>query len=479
MTLLLLILGMLVLLAIRVPVAHAMLLPCLLYTLFSADITLGVAIQRVVAGINSFPLLAVPLFIMTGYLANAAGFADRLFRLLARLLKGLPGRLAYVNVGSSVMFSWMSGAAIADAAGLGAVLVPAMRKEGYDEGFSLGLTGASSMIGPLMPPSIPAIIYAVTAGVSVGGLFFAGVVPAVMLAAMLCLHVFLHTRRHPPRESSGPFVADNSHTADNTDGTDNTDTEDNRETGGDTAAGDDGDIAGHAKQGVVRAERATDGRPGVAREILSTAPILFTPVIILGGILGGVFTPTEAAAAAVMYLLFLGACYRTLHRSMLWQVLLRTSATTGAILLIVASASLFGWIVAREQGPQLVAETLSGQIERPMAFLLTINLFLLVVGMLLEPTAALLICVPVLLPVATQFGVDPLHLGVVMILNLVIGLITPPVGLVLYVLSSVTGADSRAVMRGIVPFLIPLLVTLVAVSLIPELSLWLPRRLGL
>ncbi|TWU39275.1 TRAP transporter large permease [Novipirellula artificiosorum] len=434
MTLLLLVLGMLGLMAVRVPVAHAMLLPCLLYTAISPDITMGVALQRMVAGINSFPLLAVPLFIMTGYLANAAGLSQRLFDLLARLLRHLPGRLAYVNVGCSVMFSWMSGAAIADAAGLGAVLVPAMRKEGYDEGFSLGLTGASSMIGPIMPPSIPAIIFAVTAGVSVGGLFFAGVIPALILATSLCLHVFLHVRRHP-------LAAD--------------------------------------RVEIANAESERIEASGTGRAVAAAIPVLLTPVIILGGILGGVFTPTEAAAAAVMYMMVLGGCYRSLSWKALSNVFLRTSATTGTILLIVASASLFGWIIAREQGPQMVAESLLAVTDNPIVFLLLVNAFLLLVGMLLEPTAALLICVPVLLPVAIQFGIDPLHLGIVMILNLVIGLITPPVGLVLYVLSSVTGSSMPVIMRGIAPFLVPLIATLLIVTFVPSISLWLPDWLGM
>jgi len=425
MTLLILLTAMLVLLAIRVPVAHAMLLPCLLYVFFSEDITLGVAVQRTVAGVNSFPLLAVPLFVMTGYLTNAAGLAERLLRMLLCFFGRVPGNLAYVNVSSSVLFSWMSGAAIADAAGLGSVLVPAMRKQGYDARFSIGLTGASSMIGPLMPPSIPAIIYAVTAGVSVGGLFFAGVVPALVLAAALMVHAYLHVRRHPiPKR--GPEV-----------------------------------------------------REHWLWVTLSAAPVLMTPVIILGGILGGVFTPTEAAAAAVMYMLFLGVCYRTLTLATLYKVLLDTCATTGMIMLIVAAASLFGWVIAREQGPQMVADALLQLTSDPYIFLILVNVFLLFVGMLLEPTAALLICVPVLLPVASHFQIDPLHLGIVMILNLVIGLLTPPVGLVLYVLSSVTGINLKMVMQGMIPFLFPLMFTLAVVTFVPTVSLWLPRWLGL
>jgi len=425
MTLGLLILLMLVLLALRVPVAFALLLPCLLYVGLSDDISLGVAQQRMVAGLNSFPLLAVPLFIMTGYLSNTAGLADRLFRFLMSLLGRVPGSLGYVNVGSSLMFSWMSGAAIADAAALGAVLVPAMRKRGYDEHFALGLTAAASMLGPIMPPSIPAIIYAVTASVSVGALFFAGVLPALVLAAVLCVYVFFYVRKHHP------------------------------------AAGE------------------ADERGGVLAATRGALPVLVTPVIILGGILGGVFTPTEAAAAAVMYVMLLGLCYRSLSLHGLYDVLLRTARTTGSIMLIVSAASLFGWVIAREQGPQMLADMLLHITDNPYVFLLLVNVALLVIGMVLEPVAALLITVPVLMPVAVQFGIDPVHLGVVMILNLVIGLLSPPVGLVLYVLSSVTGASVQQVMRGVLPFLLPLAVTLAIVTFVPAVSLWLPQLLGM
>lgn len=425
MTLTLLVVAMLLLLALRVPVACAMLLPCLVYVVVSEDISLGVALQRTVAGLNSFPLLAVPLFMMTGYLSNAAGLADRLFRFLMSLLGRVPGSLGYVNVSSSVMFSWMSGAAIADAAGLGAVLVPAMRKRGYEEGFALGLTGASSMIGPIMPPSIPAIIYAVTAGVSVGGLFFAGVLPALVLAFILCVYVFFYARKHRPGHDQGEEIG------------------------------------------------------SIWETTWAAVPVLFTPVIILGGILGGVFTPTEAAAAAVMYVLFLSLCYRSLTLAGLYDVLVRTAGTTGSIMFVVSAASLFGWVIAREEGPQMVADGLLRVTDNPYVFLLLVNFALLLIGMLLEPVAALLITVPVLLPVAVKFEVDPLHLGIVMILNLVIGLLTPPVGLVLYVLSSVTGVPFHKVVRGMVPFLLPLGITLLIVTFIPGVSLWLPRMLGM
>ena len=419
-----LICGMLVLLFIRVPVAISMLLPCLVYATLSPDITLGVALQRCMAAINSFPLLAVPLFVMTGYLSNAGGLADRLFRLLLCVFGRIPGSLGYVNVISSLLFSWMSGAAIADAAGLGSVFVPAMKKRGYNEGFALGLTGASSLIGPIMPPSIPAIVYAVSAGVSVGALFFAGVLPALALTAILCVFVFIDARRNPLRdEDAGPHIP-------------------------------------------------------LKSAVSSALPVLLTPVIILGGILGGVFTPTEAAAAAVMWVTFLSVCYRSMSFKGFHDVLVKTATTTGSIMLIVSAAGLFGWVIAREQGPQAVTEAMLALTDNPYVFLLLINLALLVTGMLLEPVAGLLITVPVLLPAALEFGIDPLQLGIIMILNLVLGLLTPPVGLVLYVLSSVTGASVQTVIRWTVPFLVPLLITLLLITFVPAFSLWLPSLLA-
>ncbi|MEE2938581.1 MAG: TRAP transporter large permease [Planctomycetota bacterium] len=420
----LLVVAMLVLLFLRVPVAISMLLPCLFYVAWSPDITLGVALQRTVVSVGAFELLAVPLFIMTGYLSNAGGLADRLFRMLLTLFKKIPGNLGFVNVFSSLMFSWMSGAAIADAAGLGSVLVPAMKKRGYDEKFALGLTGASSLIGPIMPPSIPAIVYAVSAGVSVGALFFAGVLPALALTSILCIFVYRDARKNPLREE------------------------------------------------------ATAHDIPVSKAVISALPVLLTPVIILGGILGGIFTPTEAAAAAFMWVFILSICYKSLSFRAFRGVLIKTTTTTGSIMLIVSAAGLFGWVIAREQGPQAVTEAMLQFTDNPIVFLLLINVALLITGMILEPVAGLLITVPVLLPAAIEFGIDPLHLGIVMILNLVLGLLTPPVGLVLYVLSSVTGSSVQTVTRGTIPFLIPLLITLLLITFIPAFSLWLPSLLA-
>ena len=235
--------------------------------------------------------------------------------MLLILFKKVPGTLGFVNVFSSLTFSWMSGAAIADAAGLGSVLVPAMKKRGYDEKFALGLTGASSLIGPIMPPSIPAIVYAVTAGVSVGSLFFAGVLPALVLTLILCVFVYREARKNPLQEEAG------------------------------------------------RPEM-----PPLTGAIMSAFPVLLTPVIILGGILLGIFTPTEAAAAAVMWVLILSLCYRSLSFKALRGVLLKTTTTTGSIMLIVAAAGLFGWVIAREQGPQAVTEAMLQFTINPLSF---------------------------------------------------------------------------------------------------------------
>jgi tripartite ATP-independent transporter DctM subunit len=306
---------------------------------------------------------------------------------------------------------------------LGTVLVPAMKKRGYDEGFALGLTGCSALIGPIMPPSIPAIIFAVSAGVAVDKLFLAGVIPALILAAILCVYVFVHVSWHPlPPSTEMESIS-------------------------------------------------------LGRAFLDALPVLFTPVIILGGILGGVFSPTEAAAFSTLYLLLLSVLYRTLSLKSFVTVLQQTTATTGTIMIIVAAAGLFGWIIAREQGPQAVKDALMYLTTDRLVFLLLLNLFLLVLGTLLEPVAALLIMVPILLPVTKEFGIDPLHLGMVMIFNLVIGLLTPPVGLVLYVLSSVTGAPIQRVIKGTIPFLVPLLIVLLLITYIPGISTWLPEKM--
>ncbi|HEX2132474.1 MAG TPA: TRAP transporter large permease [Actinophytocola sp.] len=416
--------GIIALLALRVPVAFALLGPCLTYVTLNGH-SLGLSTREVVGALDSFPLLAVPLFILVGVLANHAGIADRLFEFALSVFGRVRGSLGYVNIGVSLGFSWMSGSALADAAGLGKVEVPAMLRNGYSKRFSVGITAASSLIGPVMPPSIPAVIYASIAAVSTGALFAASVVPAFLMAAGLAVAVFVWARRQ-----------------------------------------------------TTLTEHPFD------RQRLRTATVrvigpLFTPVVILGGILGGLFTPTEAAAVGAAYVLLLGFAYRAVRVRDLGRILLDTAGTTASITLILGASGLLGWILAREQVPAAVADLMLGATGDQVVFLLLVNVLLIFLGAVLEGTSVLVITVPILLPIAVEFGVDPLHFGVITIINLMIGLLTPPIGAVLYVLSPVTKTPVDEVFRGTAPFLVPLFAVLMLVTFVPSVVTFLPDSLGL
>jgi tripartite ATP-independent transporter DctM subunit len=411
------------LMLIRVPVGLAFIGPSLWWALADGTSS-GFALKTTFDGLNSFPLLAVPLFILVGVMANHLGVADRLYEFCLAALGRVRGNLAYVNVGSAVGFSWMSGSALADVAGLGKLQIPQMVKAGYPFGFAAGLTASSSLISPVMPPSIPAVIYAATATVSTGALFAASVMPAFLMALGLCVYIFLWTTRRPDL-AAVPFE----------------------------------------RQRFIRAAVGAAG------------PVL-TPVILLGGILSGFFTPTEAASVAVLYMLILGLVYRKLRLRVLLRTLRETAVITGGIALILGAAALLGLILTRAQVSQQVAEFLTSVSDNPVVFMILVNVILLVLGSLIDATAVILVTVPVLLPIAVELGIDPIYFGVVMIINLMIGLLTPPVGSVLYITSSVTGRPVDLVFRGVAPFLIPLVAVLVLISVFPEIALWLPRMLG-
>jgi tripartite ATP-independent transporter DctM subunit len=423
MTLVWIVVALLVLLALRVPVAFAILIPCMFYVLVDPALSMGIILQRVTASLNSFPLLAVPLFILVGFIAEASGMADRLIRALLTLFSRIRGSLGYVNVAGSLTFSWMSGSATADAAAMGSVMVPAMKRNGYDPAFATGLTAAGSMIGPIMPPSVGAIIYAVLASVSVGDMFIAGVVPAFVIAAALFVYVWFYARKRSELTT------------------------------------------------------VTLGRREKVSAVLQALPVLVTPVIILGGILGGVFTATEAAAVAAVYLIVVGFATRWMTFERFRHALSETAATTARVMLIATAGGVLGYVLARENAPAQIADALLSVTESQVLFLLIINVLLLVLGTFLEPAPALLITVPVILPVALEYGIDPVHLGIIVVLNLSIGLLTPPVGLVLYVLSNVGDVPMRDVVRGTLPAMVPLVVTLLIVTYIPSLALFLPELL--
>ena len=424
MTIIVLLLVIGALLVLRVPVAFAFLGPGLAYLVLTGQ-SVGLAMRLVTNSTASFPLLAVPLFVLLGAVANHAGIADRLFDFALALLGRVRGGLGYVSIGVSLGFSWMSGSAVADAAALGKVQIPAMVRNGYTRPFGLGVTGAAALIAPVMPPSIPAVIYAGLAAVSTGALFAASVVPALLMALGLCVVVFVLVRRQP-------------------------------------------DIV---RTGFSWSE--------VRRTGLRVVGPLGAPVIILGGILYGLFTPTEAAAVGALYILLLGFAYRTVSVRDLPRIFAETVMTTAAIMLIVSSAALLGYVLARERVPQQLSELLLGMTDDPTVFLVLVAVLMLVLGTVVDPTAVLVLTVPILLPISLRFGVDPIVLGVLVILSLMIGLLTPPVGTVLYVLSSVTKAPVSEVFKGTVPFLVPLLAICVLIILAPSVVTALPEALGL
>jgi tripartite ATP-independent transporter DctM subunit len=408
------------LIAIGAPVAVALALSSLTYVLVQGRVPDIVVMHRMINGVDSFPLLAVPFFILAGNLMNTAGITNRIYDFAKALVGWMRGGLGHVNIGGSVIFAGMSGTAVADAGGLGTIEIKAMKDHGYDLDFAVGVTAASSTIGPIIPPSLPMVIYGVMANASIGQLFAAGFVPGLLMAVALMVMVAWYARmRNYPRDAAFSLVA--------------------------------------LWHGFWRA-----------------LPALMTPAIIIGGMTFGLFTPTEAAVAACVWALLLGLFYRTLDLRRLVRVSFDTIETTAVVLLIVAAASIFAWILTTTRITEQFAALVLGTTEQVWLVLLLINLILLVVGCFLETIAAITILVPVFLPIIEKLGIDPVHFGVVMVLNLMIGLLTPPVGMVLYVLSRVSGLSFERCVTATAPFLVPLLVVLALITFIPWLTLWLP-----
>ena len=382
--------------------------------------------QTMVSGSNSFVLLAIPLFLQTGLLMNALGLTDVIFGFARALVGPIRGGLAHVNVIASIIFSGMTGTAAADAAGLGAIEYRAMRNEGYDEGFSIAVTGSSSIIGPIIPPSVPLIIYGIIAQVSIGTLFIAGLVPGLIMGVGLMILCSVFAYRH----------------------------------------------------GYERGDWWSLGEIG--RTGLRALPALGTPVLIIGGILGGLFTATEAGAVALFYTILIGnVFYEGLSLEEMVDSFEDGMTRTASLTFIVAAASLYGFLIQRAQLPEILAEAVTTVSGDPTVILLLIAGVLFIVGLMLETIAAITILTPVFLPVIEQTAISPIHFGVVMIVTLMIGLLTPPFGVILFVLNAVTGVSLERITRNMVPFYVPLLVTLVLAILFPNIVLWLPRTMGL
>ena len=394
---------------------------CLVYLMANGEILLSVP-QRLTAAANSFPLLAAPFFMLTAMAMNTAGITKRIYDFAECLAGRFRGGLAHVNVIGSVIFAGMSGSAVADAAGLGTIEIKAMTDEGYPLPFAAAVTAASATIGPIIPPSVPLLIYGVLADVSIGRLFVGGFIPGLLMAAALMVMIRWMAHRRGFGAHPAPTFS----------------------------------------EFVTKTRRA----------FLS----LMTPVILFGGMLIGVFTPTEAAFVAAVYALVLGLLvYREIRWRDLPRIFLETVETNAAVLMLVMTASLLGWVLTRAQVPQQLGAWILGTTRDPLVILLMINGFLLIVGCFMEALAAMIVLVPVFLPVIQSVGIDPVHFGLVMVLNLMIGTLTPPVGIVLFVVARVAKLPFEVVTRATAPFLVPLIAVLALITVFPEVVLWLPR----
>jgi tripartite ATP-independent transporter DctM subunit len=406
------------------PVVYAILIPSIGYVLVN-DVPIGLLGQRVTYALDSFPLVAVPIFIFVGNLLNAAGITDRIFRFADTLVGRVPGGLAQVNIFASLVFSGMSGAALADVGGLGRIEIAAMKKRGFTAAFSAAVTGASATVGPIFPPSIPLIVYGAVTTVSIVQLLISGIIPALICVALLMLTTVVLAYR----------------------------------------------------DGLPRAERWPTLRE-IVDSLLPALPALAAPILLIFGMLAGFFTPTEAAAVTAVYVIAISALlYRELTWQHLWTSLLITVRTTSAILIIVAAAALFGWILAVEQVPQDFAQMVLGISKDPLVLLLIANLIFFIAGLFLDSTTATLLIVPVVTPPLVAAGIDPVHLGIVIIFNLMLGLLTPPMGLSLFLLTSIAEVSLKELLKALLPYYLPLLATLAIITFADGLVLWLPSYL--
>jgi tripartite ATP-independent transporter DctM subunit len=420
---LMLTLGLVVFLMMGLPVALALGLSALGATIIGGTpLQFTILSQKMQFALQNYILLAIPLFILAAKLMNTAGISMRIFRFADTLVGFLPGGLGHANILGSLIFSGMSGAAVVDAAGLGQIEHEAMTRSGYPSKFAVACTAASSIIGPIFPPSIPMVVFSFVSGVSVGRLFLGGVVPGLLMTAALMVWVALQAKKHNyPRQPFPTLEA--------------------------------------------------------ARKSFAEAVVpLIAPIILLGGIWTGIFTPTEAAGVASLYALLVGVfVLRELSFRDLVEAFTATARETAVIGFLVAGSAFYGWVLMRTGLTLKLAEALMGISRDPAIILILINVFLLVVGCFLDSTVAILILGPIFMPVLAAAGIDPVHFGVVMVLNLMIGLMTPPFGMILFVMQQVSGLSFEDVVKACMPTLVPLVVVLVLITFVPSLVTWLPK----
>jgi C4-dicarboxylate transporter DctM subunit len=410
------------LLCVSAPITVALGGCAMVYAIIGGTVPITTLVQTIFGGLATFPLLAIPLFMLAGNLMNEGGLTPDLVRFARTLLGHIRGGLGLATILACAIFAAISGAAVATAVAIGVVMIPAMKKAGYDEGVAAALTCTASCLGPIIPPSIPFIIYGVTASVSVAGLFLGGVLPGIVLAGALMVYMYFVARKHDyPRDPKTP-----------------------------------------GKEVLIAAWKAL--------------PALFMPVLIMGGILSGMFTPTEAAGVTVLYAGVMGAFYyRKLTFKSLPKVLLASGLESGMVMLLIAMSEPFAWFVAVDQIPQLIVEWISHVTTSPYMILLLVNIFLIILGIPMETAPALVIVTPVLAPIALAVGIDPIHMGIVICLNLVLGLITPPVGAVLFAVCGMANMSLDRLSKAIWPPFLVSMVVLAIVTYVPWLSTYLPR----
>jgi TRAP-type C4-dicarboxylate transport system permease large subunit len=449
------------------PVAIAMAGASLVYIFFSGNLPPFAVVHRMIGGIDSFPLLAVPFFILAGNLMNNAGITTRIYGYAVALVGWLKGGLGHVNVVGSVVFAGMSGTAVADAAGLGTIEIKAMKEHGYTTEFAVGVTAASATLGPIIPPSLPFVIYAMMANVSVGSLFLGGIMPGATMALLMMFTVAYFAHKNGwgadikfvwARVSKALL---------------------------ETAVVICWPLLmwflvvklGLPAQITVFAGLIALFAADKFFDFQAVLPLM-TPVLLIGGMSTGVFTPTEGAIAACVWSLVLGfVWYRSLNFKMFVKVSLDTVETTATVLFVVAAASIFGWMLTATGVTTAISGWVLGFTTEKWVFLLLANLLMLFVGCFLEPTAAITILVPILVPICQQLGIDLVHFGVVMVLNLMIGLLHPPMGMVLFVLARVSKLSVERTTIAILPWLVPLIASLILITYVPQVVLWLPELL--
>jgi tripartite ATP-independent transporter DctM subunit len=417
----LVVLAFLVLFVLGFPVVLAIGIPCIVY-IFTKDLPIDLVAQRTLYALDSFPLVAVPVFLFVGSLMNSAGISRYIYKFADTAVGRLPGGLAQVNIFGSLIFAGMSGSALADIGGLGRIEIDAMRSKGFSPGFAAAVTSSSAIVGPIFPPSIPLIIYGTVTGVSVIQLLLGGILPGLVCVAMLMLMTgWLAVRRDYPRTERWP----------------------------------------------TRHELWRDFKPAL--------PAIVAPVILIAGMLMGFFTPTEIASVTVLYAVLISSLF---YRELTWQGLLdaayETIRASAGILLIVAVAALFGWILSVEQVPQKLTGLMLQISTNPYVLLMIVNVLLIVVGMFLDSTTAILVIAPIIAKPLVLAGVDPVHLGMVVVFNLMIGLLTPPMGLALFLVADIAKVTMKDVLKQMLPYYVPLAVTLMLITYVPGITTWIP-----